>query len=393
MTSYRMIEGLDDLSFRDALTPVLGEVLEGVRQLAGGDAVLRGVHRISEGWSAGVERYEWVVRLTLSGAPWPTAILKLDRPRRGRWPGSMDREIASLQLLRQLGCRVAPLPLYASPAGRLVVMEDIGRGAALEDLLRTDDVERASAALVASARALGEAQASTFGHARRFYDLLGGDAATTMVADASTVGTIPLADVQERIEAADPSRPGPTPIPKGVRTELLQLGAELSSPAAIRCFTNGDFQPQNCWTVDGRGRIIDFEGAGFQHPLVDIARLRLGLDGGSEWLQLPPATFRRAEVAYRRALGRAWPLMLDDAAFERELTTAMVLRVLCRLAALSDLVDGDVVHGKGFSLRERLVRSLEAGAKACEGSRYPAIGDWFDVTGRALGEHWSYWAA
>jgi hypothetical protein len=72
-----------------------------------------------------------------------------------------ETELAALELLSGMPASVAPRLLGADAGAGILIMEDLGRGVSLADLLLTGGRERAEAGLIAYARALGSMHAWT----------------------------------------------------------------------------------------------------------------------------------------------------------------------------------------------------------------------------------------
>jgi|GEM_PF-2458539 len=111
---------------------------------AGTQIHIAGSEPITEGWSARLGLYPWVIRCTLEGNPDGvpgSVIVKLCRPAAHIRGGSerLHQEQAALEFLTSLGSGTAPRLLTADHAGGILVMEDLGTGPALEDLLLDSD--------------------------------------------------------------------------------------------------------------------------------------------------------------------------------------------------------------------------------------------------------------
>jgi hypothetical protein len=152
-----------------------------------------------------------------------------------------------------------------------------------------------------------------------------------------------------------------------------------SGPLAL---SNGDLAAQNCRLAGGRARLLDFEYAAGQHPLLDVAHFRLPFFGGPCWSRIPATVTARAEAAYRAETGRD-----DDRAYAEGLAAAVAAWTVIRFVRLPKLLAGDVPHPMGFSRRGQLLDTLRVGAEATAGI-FPALSGWFGAAGRRLRDRW-----
>ena len=323
--------------------------------LPGGSAVtLDGARPLTEGWCNARSPNPRVLRCTADDGR--TVVVKMRRPPgdpRGR--DGFRREFQALLLLAELGCDAGPRLLATDDSAGLLVLEDLGAGPALEDLLVAGDPDAATAGFVALAEAVGRMHVATLGQA--------GDLGP------------PRFDVRDhwrRVgELTDTAAAGGD---VAALTEVLASG-----PMAL---SNGDLAPQNCRLTGGRARLLDFEDAACQHPLLDAAHFRLPFYGGPCWARIPDAVGARVEEAYRRVTGRA-----DDRAYAEGMAAAVAAWTVIRLVRLPKLLAADAPHPMGFSRRGQLLDTLRAGADAAAG-HLPRLAAFFAATGRGLRERW-----
>lgn len=320
----------------------------------GGTVTLDGARVVTEGWCNTHAPNPRVLRCTADDGR--TVVVKMRRP-----PGDprrrdgFRREFQALLLLAELGCDAGPRLLATDDSAGLLVLEDLGAGPALEDPLVGADPDAATAAFVAFAEAVGRMHAATLGQ-------------------AGELGP-PWFDVREhwRQVAAVTG----TGAAGGDVAALLEVLA--SGPMAL---SNGDVAPQNCRLAGGRARLLDFEDAACQHPLLDAAQFRLPFYGGPCWARIPAAVGARVEGAYRRVTGRA-----DDRAYAEGMAAAVAAWTIIRLVRLPKLLDADPPHPMGFSRRGQLLDTLRVGADATAG-HLPRLAAFFAATGRRLRGHW-----
>jgi hypothetical protein len=320
----------------------------------GGTVTLDGARAVTEGWCNTLAVNPRILRCTADDGR--TVVVKMRRaPGDPRRRDGFRRELMSLLLLAELGCDAGPRLLATDDSAGLLVLEDLGCGPALEDLLVGDDPDAATAAFVALAEAVARMHVATLGQAGEigppWFDVRDhwrriGALTDTTAADA---------DVAAVLEVLD------------------------SGPMAL---SNGDVAPQNCRLTGGRMRLLDFENAACQHPLLDAAHFRLPFYGGPCWARIPPAVGERVEAAYRRVTGRA-----DDRAYAEGMAAAVAAWTVIRFVRLPKLLDADPPHPLGFSRRGQLLDTLRVGADATAG-HFPRLAGWFDDAGRRLRDRW-----
>jgi len=120
--------------------------------------------------------WPWVTRCTIEGDTGGvpgSVIVKVRRPEvhRRSEPERLHHEQAALEFLTSIGSTAGPRLLTADNEAGILVMEDLGIGPALEDLLVGSDTSRAEQGLIAFATALGRMHATTAGHAVQYYQL------------------------------------------------------------------------------------------------------------------------------------------------------------------------------------------------------------------------------
>ena len=311
-------------------------------RLPGGASVSIATARpVTEGWSNTVAVNPRVLRCTADDGR--RVIVKMRRP-----PGDLrqrdgfHREFSALLLLAELGCDAGPRLLATDDSAGLLVLEDLGEGPALEDLLVGADPRAATAGFVALAEAVGRMHAATLGQAGAlgppwFWDQLDGF-------------------------RADPIK------------EILSSGPMVLS--------NGDLAPQNCRIAGGRVRLLDFEDAACQHPLLDVAHFRLPFYGGPCWARVPAFVTERVESAYRRSVGRT-----ADRSWAEGMAAAVGAWTIIRLVRLPKLLTADAPHPMGFSRRGQMLDTLRVGVEATDGV-LPDLAERFAATERDLRERW-----
>ncbi|HEY0993767.1 MAG TPA: hypothetical protein VGD80_42220, partial [Kofleriaceae bacterium] len=153
--------------------------------------------------------------------------MKTRRPAsHARAGNTIARERAALALLAELGANVGPRVL--AHGEDFLVLEDLGRGPAVEDLLIGDDRAAATDALVALARAVGAMQAASHGHEAMFRGQLEAAGIDTR-ADRVTIARASVADrwvTLRELAATGAVLPGT----RGADADIDELRAQLAEP-------------------------------------------------------------------------------------------------------------------------------------------------------------------
>lgn len=365
---------------------------------AGTDVRIARSEPIAEGWSAQFGAHPWITRCTVTGdrgtVP-SSVIVKVRRPEAHARSGSerLRRERAALEFLAAIGSALGPRLLAADDGAGILVMEDLGAGPALEDLLLEGDPSAVERGLVAFAGALGRLHATTAGRAAEYYRLRSRLGPVDPAGDRVSIAGDDLAHAWRRLRAIAADRPY-LPTPTGVGADVAALLRVLSEPGPYLAFSNGDTCPQNCRMAGGGVRFLDFEQAAFRHALLDAAALRFPFPACPCWSRLPEAVGRRAEAAYREELARSCPAVLDHASYAHGLTAACAAWTIVRAVRLPKLEDADVPHPMRFSRRGQLLDDIGTTIRCAHHSRsLQALAAWLADVGAALRARWPHIAS
>ncbi|WP_410618976.1 phosphotransferase [Amycolatopsis sp. cmx-8-4] len=243
-----------------------------------------------------------------------------DRPAPGA-EDSFAQEAVSYQLFTALSPdeRMCPELLAHDGRDRVLVLEDLGRTATLEDKLYARDSRAAERALLSWARSLGRLHANTAGREADFNALLrrlGGPAKC----DHDDVD-----EIYARVPSLIQDRLG-TPVPEAV-LDAVTHAVEQSRSTAFRAFSPVELSPDNN-LVTGEGvRFLDFEYGRVRSALVDAANLRLPFASWPDALALPAGMSEAMIAAWRAEVAGVWPAFADDEALAGHLTSSELLRV------------------------------------------------------------------
>ena len=216
--------------------------------------------------------------------------------------GLFYNEWAGLDFLT--GLPDTPGPVFGACAPRLwaqdrdlglLVLEDLGDGPPLMDVLERGNRAEASAALERFMRQLGRMHAASREHEEDWSRRLTGFGPPDLPPDDASTDLRPLlpdyAALLIRLDLTE----------SGWEEEIRQVEKAVHEAPDFRAYTHGDAGPHNV-TADG-GRLFDFEFAGFRSGLLDAAGPRMAFPSAYRGKPLPPEVVRAVEAAYLEALG------------------------------------------------------------------------------------------
>ncbi len=242
--------------------------------------------------------------------PEGTVVVKLHRDPAAE---SAVREPAGLQVAGGQG--TPQLLAVTDPAG--VVLEDVGSGNDLAELLLGTDPAAAADGLRRWATALGTLHARTAGCGEEMQDALNRSATRLNVTAPPAAGTPTMLARSADSLTADLPLLGVTPSPQAL-TELRGLDGLLDGPDQAWALTPADACPDNNrLTADGLV-LLDLEGAQLRHVAWDVAYLLVPWP--SCWCSWrPPADVAETALeSWRAAIGL---LYAHEPAFKRDLST------------------------------------------------------------------------
>nr|PZN34566.1 MAG: hypothetical protein DIU80_02550 [Chloroflexota bacterium] len=251
---------------------------------------------------------------------------------------------------------VAPRLLAGDVARRVMVLEDLGAGETLEDVLGGHSPRRAFAAL----RGLAGAMA-------RLHIADGEERFAAIRAALPAAAGLGRGAEAERWLAGRPAIEAwlaatGVPAPRGLGGCMERLAATYAEPGPWLRFTHGDPAPSNNHLARGVARLVDFEYGGFRHALYDIA-------AWNTLCPLPRPALRAMLRTFRAVLAETLPEAADDAAFRREWAAMCAFRALAILMWVSPAVlDADRPWVGEWTARGavlaglRRLRSVAAGA-------------------------------
>lgn len=216
-----------------------------------------------------------VARLHLEGGG--TVVVKL--------PFSAEARSREVEAMRTLPAFVRPALLATGE--RILVMEDLGLGPSLADLLLGDDTGAAEAGLLAWAHTLGTALRPTLRHGPE------------QEPEGMEEGLTELARLAGALGVA---------MPIGVDDDAALVASTLARPGPWLAFCPGETCPDNNRVLaDGSVRLFDFEGAGWRHGAMEAAYCRAPFCTCWCVAKLPDGMTQRMEEAFLASLSPSDP--------------------------------------------------------------------------------------
>jgi Ser/Thr protein kinase RdoA (MazF antagonist) len=270
---------------------------------------------------------------------------------RKQGPGSSQLfgdELAALEYLNAMPVPVAPRLLGADAEAGLLLIEDLGDGTTLADVLMAAGRERVQAELIAYAQALGSLHAWSMGHAGEAAGLRArhgpGDEAAPRWRDAVQRGKEPFLAAAATLGVAS----------DGVAEEVDQVHRIIIGTSYLG-LVHGDPCPDNVLLIDGICRIVDFEHAGWGPVAYDAAYLLAPFPSCWCFARLPAEVAGPAVAAYRARLEIAGIELGPD--WESTTTAVLAAAFLGRGQVFAEALDRDHEWGT-TTMRPRLLAWL-----------------------------------
>lgn len=259
-----------------------------------------------------------VLRCRLNSAPSTaprTVILKhvAQGPRESRH--GLFNEWAALRFLSQLELDPQASPMFygGDLQEGVLVLEDLGAGRSLADVLLGSDAATAEATLISFAQALGRMHAASIprlAEYRRLRAELGPPGGEAIIKASSL-----MTEFERALGSVGLSL-------HGAADDIRAVVSGVAHPAGFLALVHGDACPSNERLVDQRVVLLDFATAGLRHALLDGVCGRVPFPSCWCARRLPTHIPPLMEEAYRSELVRGCPAAKDDAAFAIAAATA-----------------------------------------------------------------------
>ncbi|HEY3280694.1 MAG TPA: phosphotransferase [Armatimonadota bacterium] len=283
---------------------------------------------------------------------WDPLLMRADTPTSSH-PRGFANDWFGAQFLTEVrpGLRVSPKFVGGLRSEGFIVLEDLGEGDSLAEVLQGNDPARADRALMAYASTLGRMHAATIGHEGQYnrlrddwvpglsQELPTGDASYTGIREACRTLGVPLSPEAE--------------------AGLDRVALSMKEPGPFLAYTHGDPCPDNNRLLGDEVRLIDFECGAYRHALCDGVYGRLPFPTCWCVNRLPAQVPPHMEAAYRAELVKGCPEAGDDDLFRLAVVEATA-HWTCETTGshLPGALEGD--HEWGIStIRQRVLLRLD----------------------------------
>ena len=340
----------------------------------------------------GDRRRSLIHRLTLSGADGPpSVIVKQLKAAGANGSGDHDQtslflaELSSLRFLTELGLDDLSPRLFAHDADEhILVMQDLGAGESMAEVLQRDPTPSSVSTLHAYARSMGRLHGASAARLDRFLALrseVGAqDDASLWAKDVAHISAVEasLAWVDLSLSAA-------------AAAELNQLQRRLTSQNAWVTFTHGDpCADNNIVTSEGSVVHFDFEFARARPDLVDGSYFVVPFPTCWCVNAIPSALRMAVTETYRAELATHLPEAGDPVRFGRALTDAAAFWVVRDIT--TRLLEGALKEDQTWGIstwRQRLIHRLPAFVElAHRHDHLPALAETAEALHRRLTGRW-----
>ncbi|GAB5442586.1 MAG: hypothetical protein Fues2KO_29350 [Fuerstiella sp.] len=242
------------------------------------------------------------------------------------------RDWAGLQFLNATpGCEtVAPRFFGGDRDAGILLLEDLGAGRDLDDLLMCGSADEARRGLIQLAETLGRMHASTAGREQSYVELrnsLGPGDQTHRLRMGGRVIRY-LNEFQQHCLELD------VPVDASFFDDVSHITRSIADPDDFLSYTHTDACPDNCLFVDGELRLIDFEFGGFRHALLDAVYGWIRFPTCWCVRDIPDDVIEQMEAAYRPHLAAVCPSARDDGLYFEAVADACGFWLLQSLAHL-----------------------------------------------------------
>jgi len=209
----------------------------------------------------------------------------------------------------------------------IVMIEDLGKGIDLADVLNGTDPDYARMCLMRHAQAVAELHAHTHGHEADYWQIRDGLGPRNTPRDWKRYGNLlatqgwgDLNTLQAELQLGF-KRIGQH-VPTTFWDEYASLVAAMKGDSPFRAYTHNDSCPDNAFITPERLCLIDFERSGYHLCLLDAVYCRLSMPHCFWANRLPDDVIPMVESVYRKRLSQVIPEANDDRRFGNAVTEA-----------------------------------------------------------------------
>ena len=241
-----------------------------------------------------------------------------------------------------------PRFLGGDPEAGFFIMEDLGPGHTLEDLLLGTDRAAAEEALLGLAAIAGRMHVATNGREDEYGQIRASIGPMTTCIRAWNASNLRegLSVVGQAFQAVD-VQPG-----RGFDEECARVARTLETPGAWLVYTHGDMAPSNNHLQMALPRLLDFEYGAFRHALYDAIFWRI-------ICPFPAEIALRMDDVYRTAVASAIPEAACDSSYNSALAELCAYDLLINLKwHFLHALDHDRSWAGAFTVRQALLYKL-----------------------------------
>ena len=268
-------------------------------------------------------------------------------------------EWAGLQFLEKVFDGAPPAPrLYgADRTTGIMVMEDLGHGSTLIELVQGNDPTLATMGLVELMTTLGRLNGQTIGKEEEYLRIRQALGLVPAYFSSAAEGLLPPLRITELFHAML-LKLGISAV-TGIDRELTLVTKFWGEPGPFGAYIHGDPVPGNECKVGNERKLVDFEFGGYHHALAEGVYARIQFVTGFYVQRIPDTVALAMENAYRAELVKGCPQAGDDAIFYRAITEACAYATIAmwQWAMPSTLIEYE--EWGLSSCRQRILRRLE----------------------------------
>ncbi|MGB8356718.1 MAG: hypothetical protein WCD79_22660 [Chthoniobacteraceae bacterium] len=274
---------------------------------------------------------------------------------------------------------IAPRFYGGDVAARFFLVEDLGEGTNVHDLLSGNDRAAARAGLQELAIQMARLHTASLGKEERF------EAVRARLPEANGLGRQQEARqwLSNRGKIVDWFHALGCVPSAGLEADMEWIADIYSKDNGFLAFSHGDPAPSNNLYVKTRAFLLDFEYGGFRHALYDITAWAI-------LCPLPLDCVREMRLCFRTELAKACPAARDEARFERGWAALCAYRALAMLTWIPpDIIRENRIWAESWTMREAVFVAMSRLEEATEPfAELEAIGKAAGVLAKAMHERW-----